>query len=370
MSMTVFCEQCGEAISPSVSVCAHCGATQTVQPTPELDAVEPESVGDESDLVGAEPQAQTDTVMPPRAQPEPVTADSTQRPELVWASADARTDSASSAVSMSIGQLDMSSWPTIAELPIELWLVIAAFAVPGAWLTLKIITLLPDAFKAFGTSFLGFRVGLALLLILLIVGLLGVAMLAIALRLYRRERVGRGLAFAFAGTLVISIAFSSGNTAAATWSMILSIIGILILALAPRVRQVFDQAAAVDGPPTSVVVSRTLIAIFSAIAVMVALIYLLLATASAKYAVAGIIAGLLAVSATLLARRLDRGDRQARLMISIGAGAYVILLLILGRAQAGLLVPIGLAVATVGFLWIPNDARAFFGDEPLSFPTA
>jgi hypothetical protein len=151
--------------------------------------------------------------------------------------------------------------------------------------------------------------------------------------------------------------------------MILSVLGSAILAVAPRIRSMFSTPES-GGPPTSVIVSRTLIATFSAAAIVVALIYFLLATFSAKYVVAGIIAAAIAIGASLVARRLDNGDRQARLTVTIGAGASVLLLLILGRAQNGLLVPIGLALAAVGFLWLPNDARAFFGDKPLEFPTA
>jgi hypothetical protein len=323
MSTTVFCEQCGETISPAVKFCAYCGAAQgdehEAETTAPLDKPSLEAEGEASatitDASSGEPVPHVDA-----------------RPTMVDGNA-------------SIGHLDMSGWPVIAGLPIELWLVIAAFAVPGAWLTIKIATLLPDAFKLLGTSYLGFRIGLALALVLAIVGLVGVAM------------------------LVISVAFSSGNTTAATWAMILSVLGSAILAVAPRIRSMFSTPES-GGPPTSVIVSRTLIATFSAAAIVVALIYFLLATFSAKYVVAGIIAAAIAIGASLVARRLDNGDRQARLTVTIGAGASVLLLLILGRAQNGLLVPIGLALAAVGFLWLPNDARAFFGDKPLEFPTA
>jgi hypothetical protein len=266
----------------------------------------------------------------------------------------------------SVGQLDWNAWPVISGLPLELWLVIAAFALPGAWVTIKIITALPDAVNAMGSSFFGFRIGLALFLLVVLVGLVGVAMLVISWRLYNRDRVGRGLAYAFAGTLVVSIAFSNDQTAAEGWAMILSIVGIVILAMAPRVRRIFDEQASSVGEPTSVVVSRMLIAIFSAFAVLVAVIYILLSTISGKYAAAGIIALLLAAGAMRLSRGVSTGDRQARLFVSIGAAGYIVLLLALGRASAGLLIPIGLAGAAVLCLWIPNDARAFFGDSPLS----
>jgi hypothetical protein len=213
----------------------------------------------------------------------------------------------------------------------------------------------------------GFRFGLGLLLILLIVGFVGVAMLAIAWKLYNRDRVGRGLAYAFAGTLFISVVFSSDKTAAETFAMIISKVGVSNLALAPRVRALFDRSTSPDNVPSSVIVSRTLIAIFTAAAVLIALSYILLATYSAgEYVVAGIVNGAFGVGASLLSQRLNHADRDARLQMTIGGAVYMILLLVFGHAAAGLLIPFGLVIAAVGFLWVPNDARRFFGDDPLT----
>ena len=360
MSATVFCEQCGTTIGKHEQFCTSCGAKQTSASRGGVGRVS------ESEASATNPLSEAETTVSPTVEAstaDDTTSGGTQAPPFAGAASQARA-----AFPTTGGQLNTSDWPVIGELPIELWLVIAAFGIPGAWLTIKMITVLPDAFKDLGSNYFGFRFGLALLLIVVLVGLVGVAMLYIAWKLYQRDRVGRGLAYAFAGTLVVSIAFSNDHTQAETWAMILSIVGIAILALAPRVRAVFDQSS-VDGEPTSVVVSRTLIAIFSACAVLVGVIYLLLGTVSGKYVVAGIIAILLAIGAQRLSKRLTSADRQARLYVSIGGAGYVVLLLILGRPSAGLLVPIGLGAAATLCLWLPNDARAFFGDEPLK-PTA
>jgi hypothetical protein len=150
--------------------------------------------------------------------------------------------------------------------------------------------------------------------------------------------------------------------------MIFSIAGIAILAAAPRVRAVFDRAAALDGAPTSVVVSRTLIAIFCALAILIAVIYVLLASLSFKYVVAAVVAVGAAVVAARWSKRLNDADRNARLYLSIGGGAVAILLIIIGQSSTGLLFPLGLIVSVIGCLWIPNDARAFFGDQQLKIP--
>lgn len=361
MTANVFCEQCGATVRKDEQFCTSCGAKQSSVSTDEVEVVsEPELTASR-----AVPTEEETVVSPVAA--SGTTADaaaaSAEPPPFSGSTSQGAASFAATGV-----QFDMSSWPVVGDLPVELWLVIAAFAAPGAWVVVKILTVLPSAFKDMGGNYFGFRFGLALLLIIILVGLVGVAMLAIAWRLYNRDRVGRGLAYAFAGTLVVSIAFANDQTQAETWAMILSIVGIAILALAPRVRAIFDQEASPEGAPTSVVVSRTLIAIFAAFAVLVGVTYLLLGTVSGKYVVAGIIAIFLAIGASRLSKRLTSGDRQARLYVSVGGAGYVVLLLILGRASAGLLIPIGLGVAAVLCLWIPNDARTFFGDEPLNLP--
>jgi hypothetical protein len=190
-------------------------------------------------------------------------------------------------------------------------------------------------------------------------------MLAIAWKLHRRDRVGRGLAYAFVGTLVVSVAFSDSRTSWETWAMVISLAGIAILAFAPRVRAIFDRAGSPDDAPTSVVVSRTLIALFTALAILIAVIYLLLASVSGKYVVLAIVAAAAAVAASRWSARLAQADRNARLVMTIGGAAVAVLLIALGRASTGLLVPLGLIVSAVGALWLPNDARVYFGDEPI-----
>lgn len=256
--------------------------------------------------------------------------------------------------------------PMLAGLPLELWLVVAAFGVPGAWLVYEMVKALPDALKVLGAQFFGFRIGLALLAILVLVGLLGAGMLVLAWRLYRRDRVARGLAYAFGATVAVSVLFSSNRTSAEVWALILSVAGILILAFAPRVRAIFDRTAAPDGAPTSVIVARTIIAVYGVITILVGATYLLLSSAGAKYAVIGVMLIGGAVISFRWSKHLSDADRQARQYLSVGAAALVVLMLALGQKSTGLLIPIGLIVSAVGTLWLPADARLFFGDQPLS----
>jgi hypothetical protein len=253
---------------------------------------------------------------------------------------------------------------SIAGLPVELWLVILAFAGPGCWLIVDVLTSLPDAINAWGMRFLGFRIGLALTMILLLVGLIGAAMLGIAWKLYRRDRVGRGLAYAFCGTIIVSVLFSDSRTTAETWAMVVSIAGVAILAGAPRVRAAFGDSS--PATPTSVIVSRTLITIICALGLFVAVLYLLLASVDGAYVAAALIAAAPTVLAWRWSTRLEHGDREARLYLTVGGAVVAVLLIAVGRANVGLLFDLGLIISALGALWLPNDARAFFGDDPLT----
>jgi hypothetical protein len=354
MTNTQFCEQCGATVDRSARFCAECGAEQVDSAANNIPDVR-QSLG-----------AAASTAAPPRAS-VPAAPTGPARP-----APDRREGPGDSAPAPTA--TDPPPWPsngssglpTIAELPLELWLVIAAFALPGAWIVFEMAKALPDAIKAWGAQFFGFRLGLALAMILVLVGLLGAAMLAIAWKLYHRDRVGRGLAYAFGATIVVSVLFSSARTTAEVWAMIFSFVGIGILAFSPHVRAIFDRAASLDGAPTSVVVSRTVIAIFCAIAILTAIVYLLLGSVSGKYVVAALVAAGAAILAATWSKRLAEADRTARLYLSIGGALVAVLMIALGQSATGLLFPLGLIVSAIGCLWIPNDARVFFGDQPLN----
>lgn len=255
---------------------------------------------------------------------------------------------------------------TVAGLPLELWLVIAMFALPGAWLTVNVLGELPDSLSLIGAEFFGWRIGLALTLIVVMVGLMGAGMLAIAWKLYRVDRVGRGLSYVVAGTIMIGVITSGNTTSADVAALLGSIAGASILAASPRVRETFAGPSAIHRDvPTSVIVSRVSVGLFSALAVVLALTYFLLATVDASYALVGVVALLVVALASKSSARLMQADRQARVQLSIGAGVLVVLALALGKASTGLTLPLGLIAAAIACLWLPNDARAFFGDPPL-----
>jgi hypothetical protein len=85
-----------------------------------------------------------------------------------------------------------------------------------------------------------------------------------------------------------------------------------------------------------------------------------LAGAGAKYFLIGAIFIVLAIAAFRLSRRLAEGDATTRKIVTGGAGAYLFLLLILGRRDPGMLVPLGLVAGTVWNLWVPPEAQRHF----------
>lgn len=368
MTDTVFCEQCGAIVKASARFCTGCGADQPTAETDDYGGGGDPGIGSHQSGRGAAESPASSTVDEGSVMVSPAYGGATQGVRTTnppASPASPPTPPGASSLSPPLGGDAPNPLPLIAGLPVELWLVIAAFAIPGGWIVFDMAKALPDSIKLIGAQFFGFRLGLALTMIVVLVGLLGAAMLAIAWRLYLRDRVGRGLAYAFGGTIIVSVLFSSSRTSAETWAMIFSIVGIAILAFSPRVRATFDRADSGDGTPTSVVVSRTAIAIFSAIAILVAVIYLLLASVSAKYVAVAIVAAGAAVLASIWSKRLVHADRSARLYLTLGGVVVAIAMLTLGRFTAGLLVPLGLLVSAIGSLWLPNDAREFFGDEPL-----
>lgn len=255
--------------------------------------------------------------------------------------------------------------PRLAGLVLELWVVIALFAGAGAYLVISVLVVLPDALRLFG-SFLGPRWALLVLILLLIVGAIGAALLAIAGLLYQRSRVGRGLAYVASGVVALSVILSDNRTTAQVVALFASLAAGAILAFAPAVRDDFTGVGApASDQPTSVVIARVLLAIVSGLLALLGCLYLLVADVDSEFAVLGVVSLALAGGALFTLIRLAGPDRQARLLASAGAGVGIVLILALSERNTAEVVPVGILAGIAGCLWLPKDARAFFGDSPL-----
>jgi len=376
MSDVVFCEQCGSVGPPAARFCASCGSPQELDPP--LAAAE--SSGAIAPLPGDLAPESDPTTLSGDLSPEPhpvVTftgaLGASQRDADAGASGDAgaHAPASESRSESSTAAAAADPRPVMAgQLPIELWLVILAFAIPGGWLVFMTLKALPDSLQLLGAQFFGFRIGLALTLIIVLVGLLGVGMLAISWKLYQRDRVGRGLAYVFCGVLAVSVIGAGGGSSAETIALLCSIGGIGILALSPRVQEVFNSPMSADGAPTSIIVSRVVIAIFCASGALTAITYLLLASENGRFALVAIGIGAATIFASRTSARLMEGNPSARQQLTIGGVGLAVLMIAFGQSAPGLLVSLGLVLGAIGMLWIPNDARVYFGDAPIAYASS
>ena len=245
--------------------------------------------------------------------------------------------------------------------------MIALFAIPGAYIVIEVLRALPDTLRLFESGYaLGFRIALFFLMILLLVAAIGAALLAVAWLLYLGRRVGRGLAYVVAGDVFVTIVLSDSRTTGQVVAAVACAVGVAILMFSPAVRDVFTGAAARDSDqPTSIVIARVLVVVVGYFLLLIAVLYFLAASIDSKYTVLGVLLVSLGVAAWLGARKLSFRDAQARMWLSLGAGAGIVLMLALGQRSTGLLEPIGLLAAIPVCLWLTPDARAWFGDEPI-----
>lgn len=272
--------------------------------------------------------------------------------------------------------------PRIAGLPAELWLVVALFAATGAYLAIWVLVeVVPE--MAGLANWLGFRLMLFVLLPYLLILLLGVGLVAIAWLMWRRSRIARGLAYmllaaTLVSTLVLSNESSSGvisesvlGSGVALTVVLFTVAAAAILAISPAVREHFTGAdAPASDQPTSVTVARVLlIMVASTYAVVAVLYFLVVDLLPTDGIVVGVVSGVIAGVGAVVASRLAAPDRVARLAITVVAGAALVLVLVVGESVQASIIPACVMVAIPFALWIPPDARLFFGDPPIGAVT-
>jgi hypothetical protein len=209
-----------------------------------------------------------------------------------------------------------------------------------------------------------------LIILLFMVLALGAALLAIAWLLHRADRVGRGLAYVTAACLASLVIFGDGTTTGEVLSMFAGLVAAGILAFAPAVKDYFTGPSAPQHPqPTSIVVARVSMAIWIGLLTVASILDFLLGDIGGKYIALGVLELLIAAAVLALYLRLPIGDRTTRAIVTAGAIIAFILLLV-GRHDNGFVILVGLTAAIPICLWIPRDAREFYGDPPLVITTA
>jgi hypothetical protein len=253
--------------------------------------------------------------------------------------------------------------------PPELFVVSAVLGVAGGLIFWPVLQSLPGTFRLLGDGAFGRDFGLLLLLVWIIFGSFGAACIVLAWRILQADRVARGLSYVLAGGLGLAILIGDVKDAQLDIIMIACFGVVAVLAAAPRVQQFFTGPSARQyDHPTSVVVARTLVAVWSYLTLLVGLIYLPLGDLGSKYVVIGLFLIALGAGGFALNRRLRAGEPTARVIATAGAAFYVVLLLILGSRDPSVLLPLMLAAGVIAFLWLPADAKAFFSEPTASVP--
>ncbi len=249
-----------------------------------------------------------------------------------------------------------------ADLPRELLAVIGLLCVAGLFTGVPVLQALPDAFKLISEGGLWDSFGLLVLVLLAELGLFAVACFLLAWQLSQGDPVARVVTVAVSGSLVFGLLLGNGlDDGSATVTLLCSIAVVVALTVPPRIKEFFADRA--PGPaPTPVVAAEALLLLLSAILLAVGVAYLPLMSVKGKFALVGLGMIGIAVSGFRARRRLTMGDPGARTLVSgLMAGAAVAILLGGDGSLTGpLFIPLGLALAIVGLLWVPQESQALF----------
>jgi hypothetical protein len=248
------------------------------------------------------------------------------------------------------------------SVPPELLVICGLMALAGVLTLWPALKILPSIFDLLGTGGFGRDFGLLLLTVWVVLAAFGSACLLLAWRLAHADRVARGLTYVLLGGLAGSLLLGNVHDVQLTLVWIASLAAIAILALSPSTNAFFAGDGARQGDqPVPIVVARTLLAVWASCVGLVGLMFLPLGGLGGKYVVIGLVFLIIGGGGFALSSRLARADPTARLIATAGAGAFLVLLLILGRADPGLLLPLSLVIGVTFNLWIPAEAQAFFG---------
>ena len=189
----------------------------------------------------------------------------------------------------------------------------------------------------------------------------GAACLYLGLKLIEADRSGRILSIVLACALGLGLLLADEKDT----TVVLAILGcagvVAVLTLVEEVRTFFTGTQAAQGQVAdSVIAARSIVMAMSYGSGATGLAFLPLGDLADRYVLIGLVLIAIAVVAFRSASQLLSGDENARMIVSGLMGADIVALLFLEPQDAGLFVPIGLALAVIGLLWGPEDARQHF----------
>jgi hypothetical protein len=248
--------------------------------------------------------------------------------------------------------------------PPELLLVSSLMGIAALfclWLGLKP---LPDTLQlTFSGNSFGAALGGLILAVLLVFVAFGASCLYLAWRLTLADKVARGLSYVVLAGLGVSILVTGANTTNLKLTMAAAFVALGILVLSPNVQRFFQE-----GPdsllPVPVTVACTLLQAWAAVMGLVGLCLLPGGAISGRLVFGALIMLGLAVLVLWCAREVKAGNPTGRVCATVGAAIYGVLTLIVGRNNAGVLVPLSLAVGVVAVLWLPAQSQEYFNRAP------
>jgi len=304
-------------------------------------------VGQGSSILGAR-RARAAATSPPVPPPAPAKqAAATQSPTVATARARA-------------GDWQTSLPAPFNAVPLELLAACALMTIAGLLTLVPAIRIVPDIVELLGLRGFARQIGLLLLTVWTMLALVAVALIFLAWKIVHGDRVARGLSYVLLGGLGGAILIGDEHSTELVLGMLACFGALAVLALAPSLREFFGGAGLTGEQPAAVVQARMLVAIWAATMIFVGVMFLSLDDLDGKFLPIGVLLVVLGAATWYLNGRLAMGDPTGRALITAAAGAYLILLLILGEGHPGLILPLALAAGAVVNLWAGSEAQQHF----------
>lgn len=216
----------------------------------------------------------------------------------------------------------------------------------------------------------GFSFAMLALYVLVILAMMGAALVALAIGLWRGSRVSQGITIILAGSIGLgelvqapSNAGGSGQPAAVTYLIVLGCAVIVVALLVPT--QVRQFLAAHDDGPLGVGIARTICVYFGWVLAVDGVLIMMIGAVGRKYVFWGIaffaVAALLLWSQVLLLKVRQSGAVLATATLA----SYIVVQLSFMKSEhastdASTVIGILVALCAIGALWLPESSRDFY----------
>lgn len=269
--------------------------------------------------------------------------------------------------------------PVVAGVPVDLLAAVVLFVLGGGWLAIEVLRALPDVLDLmtadtggaggvlgdFGQSIRA--LGWMTLAAVLMAATVAVSLLAIAWLLWRRTRVGRGLAWVAAAWLLLTAVLGEHFSGEIGFATLTACLGAAIIAFAPAARAALDAAPHPQQGAAAVAVARITLLGCTVLFGLGAVMNFAAATFESKYALVALLECGVAIGAFLYSGRMPRGESQLRLAATLGAVVGIALGVATSGAIEWVAPLVAIAIVAIATLWLPPDVRALFGEQPIEW---